>query len=108
MVAVTLTAIGIFCALPVFWYLPSAFLTGAAAAVGIALINSVGNTAGFAAPYVTGWMADLTGSFEAGMWVVGAVVLLAGVGVVLLKGAPAEKPGATVEASPEAVRQPSA
>jgi MFS transporter, ACS family, tartrate transporter len=104
MVAVTLTAVGIFCALPVFWYLPSAFLTGAGAAVGIALINSLGNTAGFAAPYVTGWMADLTGNFEAGMWVVGAIVALAGVGAVLLKGAPRE---GSAEPSPERVGQSS-
>ena len=38
------------------------FLTGVAAAAGIALINSVGNLSGFAAPYITGWLADVTGS----------------------------------------------
>jgi MFS family permease len=108
MAAVTLTAVGIFCALPVFWYLPSAFLTGAGAAAGIALINSLGNTSGFAAPYITGWLADLTGSFEAGMWVVSAVVLLAGVGAVLLKAAPAERSDAATEVPDGSVGQPSA
>ena len=106
MIAVTLTSIGIFCALPVFWYLPSVFLTGAGAAAGIALINSLGNTSGFAAPYITGRLADLTGNFEAGMWVVSAVVLLAAVGVVVLKGAPPERTDATPGRA-ESVNHPS-
>ena len=50
MIAVTVNAVGVFCALPVFWYLPSTFLTGAGAAAGIAVVNSVGNTSGFGGP----------------------------------------------------------
>lgn len=56
MVAVTICAVGVCCALPTFWALPSNFLAGAAAADGIALINSLGNISGFAAPYITGWL----------------------------------------------------
>ncbi|OZD09751.1 MFS transporter [Rhodococcus sp. 06-221-2] len=82
MIAVTVNAVGVFCALPVFWYLPSAFLTGAGAAAGIAIINSVGNLSGFGAPYVTGWLLDATGNAKAGLWVVGGVMMLA-VGLVL-------------------------
>ena len=52
MVAMTITAMGVYSALPVFWYLPTTFLTGAAAAGGIALINSIGNASGFFAPYI--------------------------------------------------------
>ncbi len=95
MAAVTLTAVGVFCALPVFWYLPTTFLTGAAAAVGIGLINSLGNASGFVAPLVTGWLADATGDFELGMWVVGAVVALAAVGAVALKATPGSAPEST-------------
>ncbi|MFD4182750.1 MFS transporter [Rhodococcus sp. NPDC058514] len=89
MAAVTLTAIGVLCALPVFWYLPTTFLAGAGAAAGIAMINSIGNLSGFGAPYVTGWLTDLTGSVKAGLWVVGAVMLIAAILVVILnaKGA---------------------
>jgi MFS transporter, ACS family, tartrate transporter len=76
MAVITLTAIGVFSSLPVFWYLPSIFLAGPAAAAGIALVNTLGATAGFAAPYVTGWLLDLTGSARAGLWVVGVVILL--------------------------------
>ncbi|GAA3804277.1 MFS transporter [Amycolatopsis tucumanensis] len=86
MVAVTICAVGVCAALPTFWALPSTFLSGAAAAGGIALINSLGNISGFAAPYVTGWLRDLTGSQRTGLWVVGAC-MLAGALVALVLGA---------------------
>jgi nitrate/nitrite transporter NarK len=76
MAVITVTAIGVFSSLPVFWYLPSIFLAGPAAAAGIALVNTIGATAGFAAPYATGWLLDLTGSSRAGLWVVGVIMLL--------------------------------
>lgn len=88
MAAVTVTSVGIFAALPVFWSLPSAFLTGAAAAAGIALINSLGNLAGFVAPYLTGIVVDATGNAQVGMWFVGGLMVLAGVVVVAVGAAP--------------------
>jgi MFS family permease len=57
---IALTAMSIFAVLPNFWTLPTQFLTGTAAAAGVALINTVGNLAGFGAPYITGAVADLT------------------------------------------------
>ncbi|QIS19014.1 MFS transporter [Nocardia terpenica] len=87
MTAVTVCAIGVMAALPTFWALPSTFLSGAAAAGGIALINSLGNISGFAAPYVTGWLRDLTGSQRAGLWVVGIYLVLAGLGALALRPA---------------------
>ncbi|WP_020502091.1 MFS transporter [Sciscionella marina] len=88
MIAVTVCAVGVCAALPTFWALPSEFLTGTAAAAGLALINSLGNISGFAAPYITGWLRDLTGTQNAGMWVVGACMLAGAVTVVLLGAAP--------------------
>ena len=88
MVAVTICAVGIMCALPTFWALPTGFLSGAAAASGIALINSVGNSAGFFAPYFTGWLKDGTGTERTGLWLVGAVMVLGGFLAVLLGAAP--------------------
>ncbi len=84
MVAVTVCAVGVLAALPTFWALPSTFLSGAAAAGGIALINSIGNISGFAAPYVTGWLKDWTGTQKAGLWVVGAAMIGSALGVLLL------------------------
>ena len=71
----SVAAIGIYGAKAPFWPLPSMFLTGSAAAGGIALINSVGNLGGFAGPYIMGWVKNVTGSFQAGLYV------LAGFGI---------------------------
>ncbi|MFX4292165.1 MFS transporter [Streptomyces bohaiensis] len=76
---ITITACAIFAALPVFWTVPSRFLTGAAAAAGIALINTMGNVAGFASGYVTGWLRDLTGSYVVPLYLVGFFMLLSAV-----------------------------
>lgn len=88
MVAVSVCAIGIMCFLPTFWALPTTFLSGAAAASGIALVNAVGNTSGFVAPYVTGWLADLTGSQKAGLWLVGLAMVLGAVLTLVLRASP--------------------
>lgn len=65
-------ALGIFGALPTFWTLPTARLSGAAAAGGIALINSVGNLGGFAGPYIVGWIKDSTMGFTGGLLFIAA------------------------------------
>ncbi|MFC5064566.1 MFS transporter [Actinomycetospora atypica] len=97
--AVTLCAVGVCGALAPFWALPAQFLTGAAAAGGIALVNSLGNLSGFGAPYITGALADLTGSQRAGLWVVGgcmvaaaAVVVLVGARIAKERNSPAVDP----------------
>jgi MFS transporter, ACS family, tartrate transporter len=93
--AMTLCAVGVNSAIPVFWQLPSTFLTGMGAAAGIAMINSFGNIGGFAGPYLTGWLRDLTGNNEAGMFVVAAFMIMAGI-VVLVVGRRKEREDAAV------------
>lgn len=88
MTAVTICAIGVCAALPTFWALPSNFLAGSAAAGGIALINALGNLSGFVAPYVTGWLRDVTGSQRTGLWVVGACMITGAVVAVILRAKP--------------------
>lgn len=61
-----------------FWSLPTMFLTGAAAAAGIGLVNSVGNLGGFVGPYVTGWAKDIFGNYSAGMTVLACAVIAYG------------------------------
>lgn len=58
----SVAAAGVITSAPLFWSLPTAFLSGAAAAAGIAAINSVGNLAGFVSPYMVGWLKDVTHS----------------------------------------------
>ena len=84
MAVITITACSIFAALPNFWTVPSRFLSGAAAAAGIALINTVGNIAGFAAGYITGALKDLTGGYIVPMFCVGALMLLSAVLMVVI------------------------
>jgi len=76
MIAFSVAGFGIFACLPVFWTLPTAFLSGAAAAAGIAVVNSIGNLAGFAGPFAMGWIKDHTGSYTGGL------LLLAGLGII--------------------------
>jgi len=85
MAAFSVAGFGIFGALPVFWTLPTAFLSGAAAAGGIAIINSIGNLAGFAGPYVMGWVKDSTGSFTYGLLLLSAAAIV-GMVIVLALG----------------------
>ncbi len=79
MVALTIATFGIQATLPVFWSLPTAFLTGGAAAAGIAWINSVGNLGGFVAPFLVGWLKDMTQSTAAGLYVLSAGLVLGGI-----------------------------
>lgn len=92
---ITITACSIFAVLPNFWTLPTQFLTGAAAAAGIALINTLGNLAGFSAPYITGALKDSTGGLVVPMFVVGGFMLLSALLMVLLSRRPhrAVQPG---------------
>ncbi|SAK61176.1 major facilitator transporter [Caballeronia fortuita] len=82
--ALTLVNIGISCAKPPLWTMPTTFLSGAAAATGIATINSIGNLGGFAGPAMIGWMKDRTGSFSGGLYFVAALLVLSAVLTLLL------------------------
>ena len=84
MAALTVTGFGAFAVLGVFWTLPAALLSGAAAAAGIAVINATGNLAGFAGPYAMGWIKDQTGSFSNGLLVIAALALVSLVTALLL------------------------
>jgi MFS transporter, ACS family, tartrate transporter len=66
---------GIYGSRPSFWPLPSMFLSGSAAAGGIALINSIGNVGGYVGPFVVGWIKDSTNSFEMGLYFLAACLL---------------------------------
>jgi ACS family tartrate transporter-like MFS transporter len=91
----THTAIGVICALVVvnvgisaakapLWAMASTFMSGAGAAVGIAMINSIGNLGGFIGPYMIGWIKGKTGSYTGGLYVVGATLALSAVLTLLL------------------------
>jgi MFS transporter, ACS family, tartrate transporter len=65
--ALMLVNVGIVSAKPPLWAMPTMFLSGPAAAAGLAAINSIGNLGGFAGPAMIGWIKSLTGSFSGGL-----------------------------------------
>jgi MFS transporter, ACS family, tartrate transporter len=71
---ITLALLGINAARAIFWAVPTRFLSGMAAAGGMAFINSVGTVGGFVGPAMVGLLKDATGSFSAGLG--GMAVLL--------------------------------
>jgi len=75
MIGLTIATMGALSALPMFWPLPSAFLGSAAAAAGLALINSLGQIAGFASPFLVGWIKDATGSTDLALYILSSVML---------------------------------
>lgn len=85
MLALSVAAFGVFGALPVFWALPTSFLSGAAAAGGIAIINAIGNLSGFVGPYLVGYIKDRTGGFEGGLLCLAAFGAIAMVIVLMLR-----------------------
>jgi MFS transporter, ACS family, tartrate transporter len=79
-----IAAAGLWTANALFWVLPAAFLAGAPAAVGIALINMFGNIGSFCGPYVTGWLKMRTGSYTWPLLVFALSLVIAAVIVMIL------------------------
>ncbi len=71
-VSMCVATIGLYGSRPSFWPIPSQFMAGAAAAAGIALINSIGNLGGYIGPFIVGWIKDSTNSFEMGLYFLAA------------------------------------
>jgi ACS family tartrate transporter-like MFS transporter len=99
MAALCVAGFGIFGNLPVFWTLPTAFLSGPAAAGGIAMINSIGNLAGFFGPDIMGRLKDMTGTYTAGLLTLSGAGFIA-MAIVMILGhdsslerAPGAEPG---------------
>jgi ACS family tartrate transporter-like MFS transporter len=91
-VAVCVSVSGIYSAFAQFWRIPAIALSGAAAAAGIALINSVSNTSGLVGPYLTGFIKDRTGGYTYALLLI-AAVMVAGIVILLTVGRKAEQIG---------------
>lgn len=84
LIALTLVNIGISCSKPPLWSMPTLFLSGPAAAAGIATINSIGNLGGFVGPSMIGWIKDVTGGFAGGLYFVAGLLVLSAVLTLVL------------------------
>jgi MFS family permease len=96
--AFCVAAIGFVSVQPLFWTLPTGYLGGAAAAGGIALINSIGNLGGFVAPNLKGLAEHWAGSPQAGMLSLSAVGLIGAALLLTFRRAP--RPSASVSHHP--------
>jgi ACS family tartrate transporter-like MFS transporter len=80
---------GVYGSFPVFWTLPTAFLTGTAAAAGIALVNSLGNLAGYFGPQVVAWLTHGSGDYGRALFALGLSMLIPAIVVLVLRSNPA-------------------
>ncbi|MFJ4346588.1 MFS transporter [Pseudomonas sp. NPDC089401] len=85
LIGITLALVGTISAKTIFYTLPAKFLSGQAAAGGIALINSIGAFGGFVGPYLMGYLKEATHSFTAGLMVMGCVLFFAAAMTLVLK-----------------------
>jgi sugar phosphate permease len=87
MIGLSMATMGALAALAQFWSLPAAFLGSAAAAAGLALINSLGQVAGFVSPFLVGWIKDATNSTDVALYILSSVLLI---GAILVLRIPAK------------------
>jgi ACS family tartrate transporter-like MFS transporter len=93
-IALTLVTVGISASKPPLWSMPTLFLSGPAAAAGIAAINSIGNLGGFVGPMMIGIIRQQTGSYTGGLYFVAGLLLISALTVLILSGK-AKKPQTT-------------
>jgi ACS family tartrate transporter-like MFS transporter len=86
-----LVQLGTQCFTAPFWALTTGFLSGAAAAGGLAFINSVGNSGSFFGPWLTGWLNDITHNYRSGFLVGAGIWAAAALVAYLLPDDPAVK-----------------
>jgi len=85
MIAITVAAVGDYGTRGPFWALPGKFLSGRAAAAGIALINALAAVGGFIGPYAVGYLKDKTGNFESALYLLAGILLMGSVLTLVLR-----------------------
>ena len=88
MLGLCMAAGGVITAIAHFWGLPTSFLGGSAAALGIAIINCTGNLGNFVSPVIMGWLISTTGSMTAGLFLSSGWLIITA--FVLIKFVPAK------------------
>ncbi len=93
--ALSLALIGLWSVIGPFWAFATARMGGLAAAVGVALINSIGNTGGFFGPYVMGWLKSATADYRVGLYALALVLVVGVVSMALVRGDKPTEPAAS-------------
>lgn len=81
MLGIIMASTGSFSAMAIFWTTPDQSISLRARAIGIAVINATGNIGSALSPFMIGWLKDLTGSFNSGLWFVAALLVI-GAGII--------------------------
>ena len=81
-----LAGVGTYGAMGPFWTMPSALLSGTAAAAGIAVVSSIGAAGNMVSPIIVGWIATRTGSLAGGQVYQGAAMLIGGIAILMVRG----------------------
>jgi ACS family tartrate transporter-like MFS transporter len=84
-ICLCLAVMGVYGSFPVFWTLPTTFLTGTAAAAGLALINSLGNLAGYVGPQVVAALTHGSGDYSRALQVLGLSMLTPSIVVLAVR-----------------------
>ncbi|HBI83323.1 MFS transporter [Orrella sp. NBD-18] len=85
LIGITIATAGVLSSISLSWTLPTAYLTGTAAAAGIAMVNSIGNLSGFVSPFIVGWIKDMTGSLSGGLDFLAASIVFSAILVYCTK-----------------------
>jgi ACS family tartrate transporter-like MFS transporter len=85
LIGFSVALVGVTAARAIFWTIPTRFLTGVAAAGGLAFINSIGTVGGFVGPSMMGWLKEFSGSYVVGLTAVAAIMIAATVASMSLK-----------------------
>lgn len=83
--AITIGAMGLWSIIAIFWQIPVRFLSGAASASGLAIINSCGSIGGFIGPFLVGWIRGQTGGFSAALIAIAGSLIVAAIIASLLR-----------------------
>jgi MFS transporter, ACS family, tartrate transporter len=84
-VCLCVAVMGVYGSFPVFWTLPTAFLAGTAAAAGLAMVNSLGNLAGYLGPQVVAWLMKDGDDFGRALFALGVAMLTPAIVVIALR-----------------------
>jgi|GEM_PF-1088171 len=85
LIGFSIALVGVTAARAIFWAIPTRFLTGVAAAGGLAFINSIGTLGGFVGPSMMGWLREFSGSYVVGLTAVAAIMIAATIASMSLK-----------------------
>ncbi|ENK3259170.1 MFS transporter, partial [Salmonella enterica subsp. enterica serovar Bareilly] len=94
LLGIVMASTGSFSAMAIFWTTPDQSISLRARAIGIAVINATGNIGSALSPFMIGWLKDITGSFNSGLWFV-ASLLVVGAAIIWLIPMKASRPRAT-------------